>query len=54
MSHDQGDYYDMIRYLGKMRGAVRVSVGVATVQKDLDAFIELVSSLSNTLSPVAP
>jgi molybdenum cofactor sulfurtransferase len=29
-SHEQGDYKDMIKFLGKMRGATRISVGIAT------------------------
>lgn len=39
-SRDKGDYHDMVKYLGKMRGATRVSVGIATSKEDLDAFIE--------------
>ena len=34
-----GDYYDMIKTLQKMRGATRVSVGIATTKADLDTFI---------------
>jgi molybdenum cofactor sulfurtransferase len=47
MSRDKGDYYDMIAFLGKMRGATRVSVGMATSKKDLDNFIDFVASLAN-------
>jgi molybdenum cofactor sulfurtransferase len=47
MTRDNGDYYDMIAFLGKMRGATRVSVGLATSKKDLDKFIELTRSLKN-------
>lgn len=47
MSRDKGDYHDMISFLGKMRGATRVSVGIATIRSDLDKFIELVHSLKN-------
>ena len=32
-SHEQGDYKDMIKFLGKMRGATRISVGIATTKK---------------------
>ncbi|MCR9174057.1 MAG: aminotransferase class V-fold PLP-dependent enzyme [bacterium] len=44
-SRHKGDYYDMIATLKKMRGAVRVSFGIATVQRDLDAFLEFAGSL---------
>ena len=46
-SRGHGDYRDMVRALNKMRGAVRVSVGIATTQRDLDTFISLVRSLRN-------
>lgn len=35
----QGDYYDFIAFSGIRRGAVRVSVGMATNRADLDRFI---------------
>lgn len=44
-SHQEGDYHSMIQYLNKMRGATRVSVGLATRKQDLDAFISFVESL---------
>jgi selenocysteine lyase/cysteine desulfurase len=44
-SRESGDYQDMIHFLNKMRGATRVSVGWASTQKDLDAFLEFVGSL---------
>lgn len=47
MSRDKGDYYDMINFLHKMRGATRLSVGIATSKSDLDKFVELVSLLKN-------
>ncbi|MEZ5012731.1 MAG: aminotransferase class V-fold PLP-dependent enzyme [Chitinophagales bacterium] len=46
-SREDGDYNDMVKYLGKLRGAIRLSVGIATTQKDLDTFIALVDSLRN-------
>lgn len=46
-SHDLGNYHDMIQFLGKMRGAVRVSLGLATVQKDLDRFLEFASTFKD-------
>ena len=46
-SRGKGDYYDMIAFLGKMRGATRVSVGMATSKRDLDTYISFVASLSD-------
>lgn len=46
-SREKGNYQDMIHYLNKMRGAIRVSVGIPTIQKDLDTFIRFVSALKN-------
>jgi selenocysteine lyase/cysteine desulfurase len=46
-SRDHGNYYDMIQYLGKMRGATRVSVGIATSYSDLDRFIGFAKRLLN-------
>ena len=43
-SRESGDYHDMIKFLHKMRGAVRVSVGIATTKQDLDEFIQFVKS----------
>ncbi len=47
MSRDKGDYFDMIRFLHKMRGATRLSVGVATTVQDLDTFVDLIATLKN-------
>ncbi len=42
---ENGDnHYEMIAKMGKLRGATRVSVGVATTQKDLDTFISFLKS----------
>ncbi len=46
-SRDKGNYHDMIDSLKKMRGAVRVSFGLATVQRDLDAFLNFLESLKD-------
>lgn len=48
-SRETGDYHDMIHTLHKMRGATRVSVGLATTKADLDAYVDFVSSLKDTL-----
>lgn len=39
-SRTNGNFREMMQFLNKMRGATRVSVGIATVEKDLDKFIE--------------
>jgi selenocysteine lyase/cysteine desulfurase len=46
-SRDKGDYHDMVSFLHKMRGATRVSVGIATTKADLDTFIGFVKTLRN-------
>ncbi|GAB2764671.1 aminotransferase class V-fold PLP-dependent enzyme [Salinimicrobium soli] len=46
-SRKTGDYKDMISYLHKMRGATRISVGLATTKNDLDAYISFVQSLKD-------
>lgn len=45
MSRDSGNFHDMITFLGKMRGATRLSVGLATSKYDLDCFIGFVEEL---------
>ena len=46
-SRDDGNYQDMVHFLGKMRGATRVSVGISTVEKDLERFFDFVEKLCN-------
>lgn len=46
-SHESGDYKDMIKFLGKMRGATRISVGIATTQKDIDILMNFMNELLN-------
>ncbi len=46
-SRENGNYYDMIEYLKKMRGATRVSVGIATRSEDLNTFVNFAKSLLN-------
>ena len=46
-SRDKGDFQDMVAYLRKMRGAIRVSVGMATTRHDLDTFISFVASMKD-------
>lgn len=46
-SRASGNYTDMVDFLRKMRGATRISVGIATHKKDLDAFISFVKELQD-------
>lgn len=46
-SRETGDYRDMISFLNKMRGATRISVGIATNKNDLDTFLNFVRSLKD-------
>ncbi|MCB9233532.1 MAG: aminotransferase class V-fold PLP-dependent enzyme [Bacteroidia bacterium] len=46
-SRDRGNYRDMIAFLNKMRGATRVSVGLATNKEDLDTFLAFAAELRN-------
>ena len=41
------DYKAFIAHLKQIRGAIRVSVGIATTTKDLEKYINLVNSLKN-------
>ncbi|PRX14240.1 aminotransferase class V-fold PLP-dependent enzyme [Nonlabens ulvanivorans] len=42
---DNSNRKDLVRKLKNMRGATRVSVGIATTQKDLDYYVEFVKSV---------
>ena len=46
-SRTTGSYYDMIAFLNKMRGAIRISVGIATNQKDINTFLSFVRQLKD-------
>lgn len=39
-----GSYHDMLYYLGRMRGAIRISVGIATTMNDLNKFIDFIKT----------
>ncbi|MCP4124903.1 MAG: aminotransferase class V-fold PLP-dependent enzyme [Bacteroidetes bacterium] len=49
-SHKSGDYHNMIEFLGKMRGATRVSVGLATTTHDIDKFMDLIKNIKTKLA----
>ena len=44
-----GDYADVMANTGLKRGAIRISVGVATRKKDVDAFIDFVETYKNII-----
>jgi molybdenum cofactor sulfurtransferase len=46
-SRAHGDYEDMIQFMGKMRGAVRISIGMATTATDIVKFIRFAKTLLN-------
>ncbi len=46
-SRESGNYWEMIKYLNKMRGATRISVGIATNKNDLNAFLLFVKNLKD-------
>ena len=50
-SRDKGDYNDMIHFLGKLRGAVRISVGFAATKEDIEKFICFAEKLLNKIIP---
>ncbi|MBC7828895.1 MAG: aminotransferase class V-fold PLP-dependent enzyme [Chitinophagaceae bacterium] len=47
-SRDKAGYDDMVGFLGKLRGAIRVSVGIPTVTSDISKFLEFAKSFMNT------
>lgn len=38
-SREKGNYIEMVKHIGKMRGATRISIGYATTIKDIDTLI---------------
>lgn len=42
-----GSFHDMIYYLGRMRGAIRISVGIATSIKDIQKFLAFVNEFAD-------
>jgi selenocysteine lyase/cysteine desulfurase len=47
VSRDQGDYFDFIHFIGRMRGAVRISIGLATTRADIEKFVRWGKTLLN-------
>lgn len=50
-SRENGDYDDMVRFLGKMRGAVRLSIGFPTVPSDIQKFMRFAGKFKNKRVP---
>ena len=51
LTRSQGDYYDFINFTGKLRGAVRISIGLATIRSDIEKFIGFAKRFLNKVSP---
>lgn len=47
ISRNYGDYDDMNHFLGSMRGAVRISIGIATTKADIERFLHFAKKLMN-------
>jgi molybdenum cofactor sulfurtransferase len=48
-NREHGDYNDMIQHLGKLRGAVRISIGLPTTKQDILKFITFAKKFANTV-----
>ncbi len=51
ISRENGDYDDMVRFLGKMRGAVRLSIGFPTLPSDIQKFMCFAGKFLNKMVP---
>ncbi len=51
VSRDKGDYDDFIRFTNKLRGAVRISMGIATTKPDLEKFVRFAKRMLNKVVP---
>ena len=47
----KADYWDMVYFLGKLRGAIRISVGIPTTTRDIDRFINFTKMFINKIVP---
>jgi len=45
--HGDGNFGDRTNFYGKLRGATRISVGLATNKDDIQKFIDFVRSFRN-------
>jgi molybdenum cofactor sulfurtransferase len=46
-SRNTGSYHDMIEFLGKMRGAIRISVGIPTTMGDIERFMQFLEKFKD-------
>lgn len=46
-SREDGDYFELINFIGEMRGAVRISVGIATTATDIQKFTGFAKTFLN-------
>lgn len=50
-SRDHGDYHDFIKFTGQLRGAVRISIGLATIKADIEKFMSFAGKFLNKAIP---
>jgi molybdenum cofactor sulfurtransferase len=46
-THEAGNFYDMIDVMGRLRGSIRVSVGLASNFSDIETFVKFVNEYKN-------
>lgn len=46
-THESGNYHDMVHFIGKMRGSVRVSIGFITNEEDIRQFCDFVNQFKD-------
>ncbi len=46
-SRNTGNYHDMFEFLGKMRGAIRISVGIPTTMGDIERFVQFLQKFKD-------
>jgi len=51
VTRDNGDYNDFIHFTKKIRGAVRISIGIATTKSDLENFLRFAKKMLNKVVP---
>jgi hypothetical protein len=52
VSREHGDYYDFINFTKKMRGAVRISIGLATTASDIRKLISFLAKFQDKVVPL--
>lgn len=51
-SREKGDYDDFIRSCDRLRGAIRISIGLATIKEDIERFISFAKKFLNKVLPM--